>query len=213
MDARQFIYRLIDYFPGPLRSAARWVADIIFGVWDDISGVLRRARPEWLRLDEGIRWFYQNVLNWCTSVINVIRWIVRDWGPRVIATVYNTLTAWVQAGLNTLVSWVQSGLAQLVDWVTRGINAVVDRIQAVARWAYDRFAEIWDPLWTTIRRVAALLFDPVHLAEWAIGAIWSAFWRFADGHVESIVEWVWARRQAVIGKTLGRLEALLARIL
>lgn len=213
MDIRGFVYQVVDIFPGPLKTPARWVADRLFGVWDDISAVFRNAIPHWGSLADAVNYFMLKGM-WAVNHLAVAaRQIVTERIPRAAEALRQAVVSWVSGIVND----INNAIVSTRDWVidkARGFaNLVLDYARSVYQWAVDRLSDVWSTLTTVAHIVGALLTDPRKLVAWAIGAIWEAFWRFADQHIDSIVEFVWQRRSIVVGRLLARAEALLERLL
>lgn len=213
MDVRGFVYSVVDIFPGPLKTPARWVADRLFGVWDDVSGVFRYIIPNWHDLANGIAWFTDKAVGALEKAAYAIRWIVTVRIPQAIEVFRQSVVNWVSGIIND----VRSELVAVRDWVldkARGFaNAVLDYARSVYQWAVDRISDVWATLSTVAELVGSLLTNPERMALWLIGAMWGAFWRFADQHIDAIVEFAWSRRGIIVSRVLARAEALLERIL
>lgn len=213
MDVRTYIYQVVDIFPSPLKTPARWVADRVFGAWDNVSAVFRVSIPHWRRIQGNLDWFMGKAVDAVERAAKGIRWLALVRIPQAIDNAARGITGWVQG----LIDDVQRGLATTRDWLldkARGwANAVYDFAYGVYQWAADRFGAVWSTLTTVANLVSALLTDPSKFATWAIGAIWSAFWRYADQHLDAIVDFVWQRRSIVVSRLLDRTETILERLL
>lgn len=213
MDIRGWVYGLVDIFPGALKSVARSLADRLFGIWDDVSGVFRNAIPRWRSVGDAIAWFTLKAM-WAVNHLAVLgRQIVTERIPRAAEALRQAVVAWVTGIVND----INDAITSTRDWVldkARGFaTAVYDFAYGIYKWAADRLSEVWSTLSTVARLVDLLLTDPTKLATWAIGAIWSAFWRHADQHIDAIIEFAWQRRSIVVSRLLARAEAILERLL
>lgn len=213
MDIRGWVYGLVDIFPGALKTVARSLADRLFGIWDDVSGVFRNAIPRWRSVGDAIAWFTLKAM-WAVNHLAVLgRQIVTERIPRAAEALRQAVVAWVTGIVND----INDAITSTRDWVldkARGFaTAVYDFAYGIYKWAADRLGEVWSTLSTVARLVDMLLTDPTKLATWAIGAIWSAFWRYADQHIDAIVEFVWQRRSIVVSRLLDRAETILERLL
>lgn len=213
MDVRAYVYQVVDIFPSPLKTPARWVADRVFGVWDNVSAVFRVSIPHWHRIADNLAWFMGKATDAVERAAKGLRWLATVRIPQAIDAAARGITGWVQG----LIDDVQRGLATTRDWLldkARGFaNAVYEYAHAVYTWVTDRLGEIWTTLTVVAKLVDAFLTDPSKLATWAIGAIWSAFWRYADQHLDGIIEFVWQRRSIVVSRLLDRTEAIIERLL
>jgi hypothetical protein len=213
VDIREYIYAVADIFPGPLKTAARWVADRVFSVWDNVSAVFRVAIPRWGDLVEAAAHFGNWAMQTAIRAALAIRWIVLVRIPAAINALSQAVVSWTSNLINDVRNLLTSTRDWLLDQIRQRVNAVVDFINNVYRWTVDRLADIWETLSTVAKLVGSLLTDPTKLATWAIAAIWGAFWRFADQHVDAVVEFFWARRSIVVTRFVARAEALLERLL
>lgn len=213
MDIRGYVYQVADIFPGPLKTAARWVADRIFAIWDDVSGVFRYVVPRWRDLATAIANFTMRAVGALEKLAFAVRQIVVERIPRAIEALRQSVVAWVSGIINDVRASIVAARDWVLDQARRLSNVVLDFARSVYQWAIDRLREVWDTLSTVARLVGALLTDPQKFAIWAIGAIWGAFWRFADQHVDAIVEYIWARRSIVVSRVLDRAEAIIERML
>lgn len=213
MDIRGFVYSVVDIFPGPLKTPARWVADRLFGVWDDISAVLRFVVPNWKDLANSIAWFTDRAVGAAEKAALALRWVVTVRIPQAIETFRQSVVNWVSGIIND----VRQSIVDARDWVlgkaAEFANLVLGYARSVYQWAVDRVGEVWETLSAVARIVGLLLTDPERFALWAIGAIWSAFWRYADQHVDAIIEFIWQRRSIVVGRLLTRAESIIERLL
>lgn len=213
MDIRGFVYGLADIFPGPLKTAARWVADRVFAVWDDVSNVFRVVVPNWRDLANSISWFTDRAVGAVEKAALALRWIVTVRIPQAIEVFRQSVVNWVSGLLNA----VRSDLIAVRDWVLgkawEFANTVLSFARSVYDWAVARLREIWEPLAVVIDRVGSLLFDPTRFARWVIGGLWGVFWSYVDQHVDAIIEFVWARRGTIVAKVIARTEAILERVL
>lgn len=213
MDIRGFVYSVVDIFPGPLKTPARWVADRLFAVWDDVSGIFRISIPHWRGLADAVNFFMLKGM-WAVNHLAVAaRQIVTERIPRGLEALRQGVVAWVTGIINDISSAITSTRDWILDRVRGWVNDVIGYARNVYQWAVDRLSEVWSTLTTVARLVGSLLTDPTKLVTWAMGAIWSAFWRYADQHVDAIVEFVWQRRSIVVSRLLGRAEAIIERLL
>lgn len=213
MDIRGFVYQLVDIFPSPLRTPARWVADRVFGVWNDVSAVFRITVPFWRRWYDASVGFASSFIVAGNEIALTIRWIVAQWAPTFVLNKVNGARDFVLGLLGDARRALESLINGAIDFARRGINSALDFATRIRDYFADRVREIWTTLTEVVRLVGDLLTDPNKLAAWAAGAMFWALLRVADALIEPIVEYVWARRQAVIVRVLSRIEAIIARVL
>lgn len=212
-EVRNFVYRVIDIFPGPLKTPARWVADRVYGVWDEIFQLLVIFLPAWTYFYGGINALVVGVRWLAEEAATTLRWFVVEFVPRWASWALNTATNVLNAAINTLRSWTETALRWLEDRLRAALNLLDQYAHDVFSWAIDRVREVWDTLSVIRDRVVALLTSPETLVDWLFSALWRRFWRYLDDHAEAIATYVWARREPFLNTLLARLEAFLVRLL
>lgn len=212
-DVKGFVYRVIDIFPGPLKTAARWVADRIFGVWDEIFQLLVIFRPVWLFFQGHIQGFISAVFWLAEETGRTLRWLVTVAIPRWANWALDTGVHFMLDQVGALRRWAQGTFDWLRELLSRAINAVSAFAHNVLTWTVERIREVWATLSVIRDRVVALLSYPEAFVDWVFSALWRRFWRFANDHAEAIAGAIWARRDPIIAATLARLEAFLVRLL
>lgn len=212
-DVRGWVYRVVDIFPGPLKTVGRWVADRIFGTWDEIFQLLVIFRPLWAYFHDNVAWLISG-LHWLAEEsARSIRWLLVEAIPTWAKWARDVAVSVAATGLNLLQSWTQTALTWLRDITLAAINRVQAFVNGVLSWAVDRVREIWGTLSVIRDRVVALLSAPEALVDWIFAALWRRFWRYLDDHAEAVGAYVWARRDRYILRAVTRIEAFLARIL
>lgn len=212
-DVRGFVYRVVDIFPGPLKTPARWVADRIFGVWDDISTVMTQIKPAFTFLHNNFWWLLAQLNVGITEAARTLRWIVVEAIPTWAKWARDVAVSVAAGAVATLGDWTAKAIAYWFDQLHRALNTVQDFVDSLAGWASDRFGEVWNTLTVIRDRVVLLLTHPDAFVDWAFSAIWQRLWRYADDHAEAIANAVWARRDVIIAATMTRLENWLMRLL
>lgn len=212
-DVRGFVYRVVDIFPGPLKTPARWVADRIFGVWDDISTVLTQIKPAFAFFHDKFWWLLAQLNVGITEAARTLRWIVVEAIPTWARWARDVAVSVTASAINTLQDWTSRAL----DVWRRALNASIDAVLSFAddvfRWTGDRLREVWNTLSVIRDRVVALLSSPEVFVEWVFAALWRRFWTFANDHAESIAAAAWMRRDTLIAQAMRRLENWLMRLL
>lgn len=212
-EVRSFVYRVVDIFPGPLKTAARWVADRVWGIWDEIFTVLSLFRPVWLFFQGRIQSFISSVLWLAEETGRTLRWLVVEALPRWGKWALNTAVDYARRNLNTLRDWVDRTITWWRTHLTFLINDIVAFAHNVQAWATARFHEIWDVINVVRKKVIDLLFIPDRMVDWIFSSLWRKLWRYANDHAEAIGGLMWARRDKIIAQTLSRLESFLVRLL
>jgi len=212
-SVRSFVNGLINVFPGFLQSPVRWVADRIFGVWDEIWTLLVLVGSVWPAVSGALHSFLDRVQEVAVYASSAIRWIA------VIA-----LPKWAQWAINLALGQALQALAvvrtlfsSLIDgvrnWAAGLISGISKGLSDLLKWVTDRIKEVWSTLTVIRDRVVQLLTSPSSFVDWIFSALWSRFWRFLNDHLESIGTAVWGRRDSLIASSLARLETWLARVL
>lgn len=210
---RAYIYALINLLPSILKSAATALCDRIFAVWDDTFAVFSVVANKWLPLNWGINSLANSIKRAIGQAYNYCRWLVTVKIPHAIASAVSDALDYVLS----MIDWVNRQVASLIQDVRDWFNGLISDLSQWAHdaydWTVDRLREIINTLNQVAYRVWQLLTDPEKFAEWAIGAIWSAFWRYFRSHLVAIAEATWQERTQIGIQGLGIVEYILARIL
>lgn len=212
-SVRSFVYRVVDIFPGALKTPARWVADRVFGVWDEIYGVMALFRPTFLWLQHGIQNFITSQLRFVKEVANTFKWLVVTQIPNWGRWALNNAINWTTYQVGLIRTWAEATIETARRALSKAISAVDAFMRSTLQWTIDRVREIWATLSVIRDRVVALLSNPETLVDWLFAALWRRFWRFANDHAEAIAGTIWTRRDTIITKAMFRLENWLMRIL
>lgn len=213
MDIRSYVNGIIDIFPGPLKTPARWVADRVFGVWNDVSEVFRVQVSPWRYLADAVAYALNKAVAAAERGALAIRWLATVYVPRGLNALQSIIVDWASKAIDGLTDWATKTFNSIIDWAWQHLLSISDYLTKLRDWLLARFDDIWKPLNIVIDRVGMLLFDPKKFAQWAIGAVWEAFWRYAMDHLDGIVDVVWSRRTTVLSKTIDQLEATVERLL
>lgn len=213
MDIRSFVYQVVDIFPGPLKTPARWVADRVIGVWDDLSHVFLVTIPHWRRISDNITYFMMHAVDAVERAAKGLRWLVTVRIPQAITSAGQAIVNWASQLINDVRQEIIDVRDWLLDKARTFANTVLDYAQRVYQWAADRLTDMWSTLTTVAQLVGALLTDPRKFALWVIGALWEVFWKYTDQHIDAVIEFVWQRRSIVVGRLLTRAESIIERLL
>jgi hypothetical protein len=213
VDIRGLVYGIVNRFPSALRPPVRWVADAIFGVWDDVSNVFRFAVPSWSRIFGGVNAFVWSVATALFNGYKTAYWIAFDWLPRFVAARVNEVLTWAQDLVNALAATVQQGLSYVANLARTWVDAALDALSTLRNWALEWVGRIVDTLNAVVRLVSTLLTDPRVLVAWILAAMVDALVAWVDTNLERLAEALWARRAAIILRSAERIEALIARLL
>lgn len=184
-----WVWALLINLSDPVRKAldaiGQWVSGLV-GVIHRVLGGIRRA---WNLLYARVRGGIAALGHALFELYSTAWWIINVWVPRV-ANYWNTrISNWVIGWIRKLDHLARGLVAALERWARGAINGLWDTLGKVRRWFLDRIGEIWRTLARVRDIVFGLLTDPRRLAEWAIGAIVSALWRYLYGQRDRIARW------------------------
>lgn len=212
-DVRDFVYRIIDIFPGFLSTPARWVADRVFGIWNEIYTFLVMLPDPFKYFQARFNQFCINITELSQMAANGLRWLVATFVPRWARWALNTALSTLRAEYTIVRNSLFGIINSLRSWAQSAINTVDRYAHNLWTWAGQRLAELWGTLNSVKNLVLRMLTSPEYLVDWLFGALWRRFWKYVNDHAESIAAAWWAGRNTLIMKSLDRFEAFLARIL
>lgn len=212
-DIRNFVYRVIDIFPGPLKTPARWVADRVYGVWDEIFQLLTIFPPAWAFFYTGINALVVGVRFLGEEASKTLRWVTVEALPRWARWALNTAIARLGPLVEDLRTWAQGMTHWLYTLIVDSIDSVRQLLSNIRTWVIDHVREVWDTLSVIRDRVVALLTSPDVLVDWLFAALWRRLWQFFNNHAEAIAYAVYMRRDRIIAEGLRRLEEWLVKVL
>lgn len=210
---RSYVYGLISIFPGVLQTPARWVADRVFSIWDEIFQFLVMMRSPFVyALDRCYRYVnaFWRFVNECATTV---RWLVTAFVPTWARWGMNTAIDWARGQLAAARAALEHGIANVQAWAQNVINAVKNDLRIANQWAIDRVRELVDGLNAVRKRVTELLSSPSTFVDWVFAAMWARFWRFLNDHAESIGRTYWGRRDTILVAAMTRLETFLMKVL
>lgn len=212
-DFRAYIYRILDIFPSYLSAPARWVADRLFAVWDEITGFLIRTKAPFQWVVERAYRYVNAFWRFVNECATTVRWLVTLFVPRWARWALNLAIDTVRAELNSARTFLQSLINDARSFAQRLVNTL-------DAWARGQVKSLLDKLNDTINTLRAVrdtvvkyLTHPSVLVDWIFSALWSRFWRFANDHAEAIAAAYWPRKDKLLVATLTRIETFLMRVL
>jgi hypothetical protein len=212
-EVRNYVYALIDIFPGFLQSPARWVADRVFGIWNEIYVFLVALPNPFKYFQERFNQFCINVTELAQQAANGLRWLVTIFVPRWARWALNTALNTLRAEYNLIRNSLFGVINTLRSWAQSAINTVSKYAHDVWSTVSARLAQLWGTLNSVKNLVWKMLTSPEYLVDWLFGALWRRFWKYVNDHAEPIAAAWWANRNTLILKSMDRFEAFLARIL
>lgn len=183
------------------------------GLWHILTGLGHNVTKAWHRFTNAMEW----LLGWLESVAQrvavLLRWLYRTVIPAAVRHAIAAAATFAQGVANAVASWARGALAYLRDHLVAAINAVESWARSAVRWITDHLAQVASDLARTMRRVWSLLDDPVHLAEWAAGAIAAALLRWAQRNAVTLGRWFVRHAVSLAHDEAGAIEDAIARIL
>lgn len=212
-NPRTWIYDLIDKVPGFLSSPARWIADRIFGIFDDGIEFARwiKSGVEYLRA-KGI-WFADKVWMYAIDTYTTLRWLVDTRIPALLSAASITLRKWATSVINAAINAVKATLSTLDRWAKAAVSAVTNSLIAVRDWLLGKINALIDKLKHTVDVWYDRLTDPRKFAAWVIGAIVLALFNYAYANRDKIAAWFLRSSPAFTAWLARELETVLRRIL
>lgn len=210
---REFVYRVVDIFPGALKTPARWVADRIFGVWDEIFQVLAIFRPIWIFFQGHVQAFISAVLWLAEETGRTLRWVASIALPRWANWALDTGVRFMLEQVGNLRRWVEGSIEWWQAQIFKALDALKAFANSVYTWAVSGFRDVWSTLTVIRDRVVQLLTHPSVFVDWVFAALWSRFWRFLDDHAEAIAGAAWNRRDVIMAQAVRRFEDWIVRLL
>jgi phage-related protein len=213
MNYRAWIYAFINLVPAIIAKPSRWIADRIFAVLDDGIKFARWIGKGAATLATKASAFLASILSLVVEVGLTLQWIVVVEIPRRIST---AITA-SQRLLSSAIGIVRDALKSLIDnlreWVVRRINEIINAANNLKNWALGEVNWLRDYLRNTVGKWYERLTDPVKFADWIIGAIINALFRYANQNMEKIARWFLTSSPAFAMWLARELEKLLGRMM
>lgn len=212
-EVRRYVYDVIGIFPGFLQTPARWVADRVFGIWNEIYTFLVALPNPFQYFQKRFNQFCINVVELAQQAANGLRWLVTTFVPRWARWALNTALDLLRREYVAVRNAIYGTIHTLERWAQAAVNTVSKFAHDVWNTLSRRLSELWGTFNTVKNFVWKMLTSPEYLVDWFFGALWRRFWKYVDDHAESIAAAWWARRNTIIMKSLERFEAFIARIL
>lgn len=204
---------LLDKIPSPLRGAAKWLLSGVIQVFRWVDGLARRVRVAWNRFTTAAQTLRGGIIYMGTELYTTLRWLVTVRIPRAITDATNR----IHSALAALIARVQAEVAAALDAAMRWLRGILASLWAAVRDLRAWVANLVSPWVNRVRDLVARVFDtwatPARLAQWLVGAMWSALWGYVDRNLDRLVMAAWSRRRGLEGWALARLVELIGRIL
>lgn len=203
----------LSHVPGFLRPAASVIASLAKGAFNRITSFMEAHGVSFSRLWTAAAFFRYGLPNFMREAYETARWIKGIWIPAYIEWLRSQVVTWVLQVVATARGLLDSAINTLRVWAVAAINAGADLLRAWANWSVAQINGLLADARALRGALAHVLHGPAVLAAWLATAMWAALWGYVDDNLDRLVDALWARRQAIILRSLSRLEALIARIL
>lgn len=182
-------------------------------VWKTITGIFGRVRAAWdLLYGRARRWALAQARH-ALATLNALRWMASVLIPYKIATLADSIAAWVRERIGQAVTAVSGALARLEAWAERAIRSALGELRQVRDWLLDRIASVASLARTVAERVSDLLGSPDRLVTWILDPLTRALWAWAWREAGRLGELAWRYRQQITTRALVAVEDILARII
>jgi len=209
----QWIASLVTLVGSSAGVLARATAERLMSVWKTITGIFGRVRAAWdLLYGRARRWALAQARH-ALATLNALRWTVSVLIPYKLATLADSIAAWVRERIVQVVTAVSAQLARLEAWVERAVKAAVGELRQVRDWLVARIADVAALARTAAERVSDLLDSPDRLVTWILGPLTRALWEWVWREAARLGELAWRYRQQITARALAVVEDVLARII
>jgi len=212
-SVRTWVYGILNIFPSYLTAPARWVADRLFGTWDEIYQFFIHVRGSFTYLSDRSVRFVNALWRFINECATTVRWMVSLFVPKWARWALNLALDTLRGELSSARAFLQGLIDDARALAQRLVNTVSTWAQSWFDWFLARLRETIATLTAVRDRVVQLLTDPGAFVDWVFDALWRRFWKFANDHAEAIAAAYWPRRDDLLVKTLTRIENFLMRVL
>lgn len=213
VDPRSWIYGILDNIPGIIAAPARRIADRIFSIFDDAVEFAVWLKSGFAHLWQRGSWALFYIRSFAAEAVTTAQWLITIRIPAIIANAASTLRQWAVTTINTAVNAVKATLSTLDKWAKSAIAAATNKLNEARDWLLSKINAITSRLSATVDKWYDRLTNPVKFAEWIVGALIGALWRYVYANREKIVRW-FLRSSPSFTEWLAReLDTLLRKIL
>jgi hypothetical protein len=207
----------LRYLPGPLRtlgrSVAQHIADYGMRIAKRILGFFHFIGVPFERVYTAAHNLRYALSGFMGQAYYAIRWVKDVWIPRMVNTARAQIIAWANTAIAVARNAVLAAVSTVERWARNAVAVVTAFVNTVQRWAQAELNRIWGAIPAPIRNAWLMLLHPDRLATWAVGAMWKAFLRLAEGNAERIGLWL-LRSSPAMSLSIARIvERVIARIL
>lgn len=212
-DPRSWIYGFLDRVPGIIAAPARWIADRIFGIFDDGVEFARWVKSG---VDHLSAWgiaLLATLRVTLREMADTIGWLVTIRIPQLLANTAASVRAWATSVISTAINGVKGIISTLDKWAKKAISTVTNALTQVRDWLLGKINAITDRLRKTIDLWYDRMTNPAKMAEWLIGALVGPFWRYVYANRDKIARWFVNKSPAFTEWLARELDSILKRIL
>lgn len=204
---------LVGATSGAVRTLASFVRTALSSLWSHIQSVANLARNRFSSLLRSLNNLSITVGIWTSWVANQVRDLYNRYVPRFVRNAVNDAIRWVQRRLSNLANDVFRLLDSWVTWLRKRIDSARRFASDILSWASRQLSGLRSFVNGLIRNIQHILGGPRRLADWLIGAIVDALWRYVQRNETRIARWARDRSLAATVFVAGRLESLIRRVL
>lgn len=213
MDPRKYIYGIISILPGILQGAARSIADRIFSIFDDgveFAVWLKSGFQElWLRAS----WGFYYVRAFAAEAVSTVTWAITIRVPQLISTAATNVRTWATGVINSAITNVKAIISTLDKWAKNAVSSVTNALNSVRDWLLGKINALTARITNTVDKWYDRLSSPTKFAEWLVGAMVGALFRYIYSQRDRIATW-FLRSSPSFTEWLAReLEIILRKII
>lgn len=197
----------------PIRLALRRINRAINTVWSWINRALSNARLALSRVATAAAQLWRGIARLGQQVWSRFTWLIWTYIPRRLSNLAGNLRRWALDRVRDARNLARGLVDALRRWAEAAINGARWLLTQLTNWARLAVNQLRARLGGLLRALGHVLGGPARLANWLIGAMVSALWRYVLRNDVRIFRWV---RDRSLGFTLwaaGRIESLIARLL
>lgn len=204
---------LVGLAPGVIKNVVRNIGELIRSVFNWANAALNAVNKGLANLSNYASKVARSLSGFAGEVWDTVNYIYNTFVPEWSRWALNTARAFASTGianarqlLDFAIRTARDGLKRLIDNLSAFVNDIVD-------WAVARFRDATNLLNSLKGALAHVLGGAGVLAEWLIGALVSALWRYVQRNELHIGRWFRDRSLAFTLWSANRLESIIARLL
>lgn len=204
---------LIGVSGGAVRRLAIYVRSLGQSLWSHVQSVAALARNRFTSLLRSLNNLSITLGIWTAWAANQVRDLYNRYVPRVVRNAIRDVIRWARRQLSNLANDLFRTFREWRRWLTDRINSARRFAQSILDWASRQLSRLRSFVNGIIRNIQHVLGGPRRLADWLIGAMVEALWRYAQRNETRIGRWARDRSLAATLFVAGRLESLIRRVL